>query len=240
MKINNKMLSIPPHISTSWSNITSIQLNNYELEIILGTGQTVLIKELPGEIIEAIFEAHAEYLDNKDISLHTSESFAKIVNGSNGETDLPIRMGFNALDNFGTALQHNPAHAQAPDLPFEILQKIGTIAKIITPEADIPKPEAHCNCMHCQIARAIHESINGPLLEEIDNVAEIESEVCEEVVTDADLNFCQWEIKQTGEKLFNVINRLDTQEKYSVFLGQPIGCTCGQAGCEHILAVLKS
>lgn len=242
MKITNKMLSIPPHISTSWANIASIQMHNAELEIILSTGQAVFIRELPLEIIKTIFAAHADYLEKKDSSLQTSESFAKIANGPNAEADFPTRMGFNALDSFGTALQHNPAHAQAPDLPFEILQKIGSIAKIITPEteADIPKPEPHCNCMHCQIARAIQESIQGTQMEEIDDSLETETEEINEEVTDADLNFCQWEIMQTSENLFNVVNRLDTDEKYSVYLGSPVGCTCGHTGCEHILAVLKS
>ena len=43
-----------------------------------------------------------------------------------------------------------------------------------------------------------------------------------------------------NDKLFTVINKLDQQEKYNVFLGEPVGCTCGKQGCEHMLAVLKS
>ena len=62
----------------------------------------------------------------------------------------------------------------------------------------------------------------------------------EEEVTDRDLSFQQWAIEQTGDKLFCVTNKLDRLEKYNVFLGDPVGCTCGIQGCEHILAVLKS
>ena len=48
------------------------------------------------------------------------------------------------------------------------------------------------------------------------------------------------EITQTGDKLFTVVNKLDPQENYHVYLGHPVGCTCGKQGCEHILVVLKS
>ena len=44
---------------------------------------------------------------------------------------------------------------------------------------------------------------------------------------------------QTDEKMFTVTNRLDKNEKFNVYLGKPIGCTCGKEGCEHILAVLR-
>ena len=62
----------------------------------------------------------------------------------------------------------------------------------------------------------------------------------EEDVRDDELQFEQWSISSAGDKLYNVVNRLDEQEKYRVYLGHPVGCTCGREGCEHILAVLKS
>ena len=40
--------------------------------------------------------------------------------------------------------------------------------------------------------------------------------------------------------LIVVTNPLDANEHYNVFLGDPIGCTCGQKNCEHIRAVLNS
>lgn len=237
MRINDKILSIPPYISTTWTNIVSLRMNQSTLEITLLGGQCISIKELPTEIIETIFEAHANYLESQDQITHRSPS----VKGGISEMDIPIRMGFSTMDHLGTALQHNPAHAQAPDLPPEILNKISAIAQIITPEteADIPKPEPHCNCMHCQIARAIHQSL-GEKSEQSPHEQQEQNLPQEEIVSEEDLHFCQWDIIQTGDKLFNVVNRLDPYEKYNVFLGEPVGCTCGNPGCEHILAVLKS
>jgi hypothetical protein len=139
-----------------------------------------------------------------------------------------IRFAFGtSLDGLGGMMQHNPNQANAPDLPPEILQKIGAISKILSPsdEVDLPKAETGCNCFYCQIARALNPATS--VLEEPEVTAE-------------ELNFQQWTITQTGDKLYMVVNRLDDHEKYNVYLGQPIGCTCGKEGCEHILAVLKS
>ena len=45
-----------------------------------------------------------------------------------------MRVGFAGFDEAGQMMQHNPAQADAPDIPFEILQKIAAIAKIIAPD----------------------------------------------------------------------------------------------------------
>ena len=126
-------------------------------------------------------------------------------------------------------MQHNSAQGDAPDLPAELIQKIAGIAQIMAGGdlKNFPKPEPHCNCMHCQVARAIH---NG----------EKEDEADEETVSDEDLQFRTWDISQSGEKLFTVTNPLDSDEHYNVFLGSPVGCTCGESHCEHIRAVLSS
>lgn len=248
MRINNKILSIPPHISTTWANIISLRLNNSILEINLTGGKCIQIEQLPEATIEAIFEAHANYMESQEQIKQTTPSLKESFPF---EMDIPIKMGFSTIDklglsneHLGTALQHNPAHAHAPDLPPEILNKITAIAQIIPPEtgADLPKPEPHCNCLHCQITRAIHQSLDGnkPNSDDQQQQPSQGQNEQEELVTDEDLHFCQWDITQIGDKLFNVINRLDHYEKYSVFLGDPVGCTCGQPGCEHILAVLKS
>jgi hypothetical protein len=90
------------------------------------------------------------------------------------------------------------------------------------------KSESHCNCIHCQIAKSFNQSSQHP------------EQHIDEDITEDDLRFQQWDITQTGDKMFTVVNRLDNREKYNVYLGQPVGCTCGKTGCEHILAVLKS
>jgi hypothetical protein len=230
MKISDKILSIPPYISTSWAAISTIRMRANLLVITLKNSDQIEIPNLTAEIIERIFHTHATYLE-KD-----QRSFAKEANSVNSE--MPFRIGLGSIDNLGSALQHNPAQANAPDLPQEILNKIGLIAKIISPEdlAQLPKPEPHCNCMHCQIAKAILQNVQEQAKGQEGQLNSSQ----EELVLDEELSFRQWDIEQCGDKLFNVINRLDNKERYSVYLGEPIGCTCGKQGCEHILAVLKS
>jgi hypothetical protein len=62
----------------------------------------------------------------------------------------------------------------------------------------------------------------------------------EEMVSDEELKFRSWDVVQTGEKLYLVCNPIDSKEHYNVYLGEPIGCTCGQTHCEHIRAVLNT
>ena len=62
----------------------------------------------------------------------------------------------------------------------------------------------------------------------------------EEKIDDLDLVFRDWEIKELSNNLYTVTNPLDLNEHYNVFLGEPIGCTCGHKNCEHIKAVLQS
>jgi hypothetical protein len=206
-------------------------------------GETVQIPDLKAEILEKIFESHAKFLEeNSVIEEQEARSLGSFPfqqpQGGTGEMELPLKFGIGAMDSWGAALQHNPSQANMPNLPEEVLEKVRSISKIIAPDdpAVTPKPEPHCNCMHCQIARAINQGLgNNDIYQKNDPVKEKE-----EVISEADLHFQQWDIKQTDEKMYSVINRLDKDEKYNVYLGHPVGCTCGIAGCEHILAVLKS
>ena len=59
-------------------------------------------------------------------------------------------------------------------------------------------------------------------------------------MNEEDLKFRNWEIEQTADKLYIVTNPFDKNEHYSVFLGDPLGCTCGEKNCEHIRAVLTT
>ena len=68
----------------------------------------------------------------------------------------------------------------------------------------------------------------------------IDKDVGEEIVSDEDLAFRDWEIKQTTDEKYQVTNPLDANEQYNVFLGNPLGCTCGEKNCEHIRAVLST
>jgi len=243
MKFNNKILSIPPYISTTWANISSIRMKATQLSIALKDGDTIDIPNLSNESIDQIFHAHAEYMEEQVHHDHMiqkmSGAFSKqmIVEGQQNEH--PFRMGFGTPDGFNAVVAHNPEQANGPDLPAAILDKIGSFAKLVelNSETIIPPAEPNCNCPHCQITRAITQEKESL----VEKVKVIGNEVAkEEVVSDQDLHFQQWEIVADGESRFMVTNKLDALETYKVFLGNPVGCTCGHPGCEHIVAVLQS
>ncbi len=219
MRINKNILHIPPYISTAWDDITSIFSQEQFLIIILKNGSKIEIPNLSAQLIELIFDTHAKVLENNN----------------NPKPKTSISFGLPSISNIGidslsSAMQHDPQQKDAPDLPSDILKKISSVAKLFAEEAniDLPQPEKNCNCMHCQIAKALQIG------------AGVHPENQDEEVHDDELKFRVWDIKEEGSKLFSVINPLDQTEHYSVFLGDPIGCTCGKKNCEHIKAVLKS
>lgn len=242
MKINTNVLSIPPHISTSWQNITALHMKNSTLYVNLLDGETIEIPNLDAATLTLVFDTHAAFVEEEQKLLQFPERISHPLNhlapATHEQKTDPFRVSIGAMDELGTALTHNPAQANGPNIPPEILHKIVAITKIIAPEEGLvlPKPEPHCNCVHCQIAKAVHQEPSSIVIEAGSKPATEK----EEVITDADLQFQQWEISQNGNHLYTVINRLDTKERYSVYLGNPIGCTCGKANCEHIVAVLKS
>lgn len=231
MHINDKFFSFPPYLSTSWDHVAALSINESgHIVFHLTSGESAALPKLPPEAVDAIFHAHASYLEKR------SHSKRELKNTASPESmDSQIRFAFGSMDGFSQAMQHNPSQSNSPNLPDEVLGKIAQITNILSPEdvQNLPKPEPHCNCYHCQIARAISTNLQKSIPEK----GEI---LIEENVSDKDLHFEQWEIHQTGDKLYNVVNKLDPNEKYSVYLGHPVGCTCGKAGCEHILAVLNS
>ena len=250
MKINPKILSIPPYISTSWKNIASLHVENYPenypptlvLVVTLLSGVRIEVPHLEQVMIEGIFAAHTRYLEQEErppqkISHPSPINFPPInISGEQAQIlslGLPLQNAIVGMDHLGSLLQHNPEQADSPDLPSDVLQKIAQLSKtmgIDDPNA-VPKPEPHCNCVHCQIARALQGG-----------VAHVESikEEPEEIVTDEELKFRTWDVVQTGENLYTVTNPMDTQEHYDVYLGNPVGCTCGENHCEHIRTVLNT
>lgn len=230
IKITEKILSIPPYISTSWSRIAALHIKGSVLAITLVDGDTVHIPNLNADTLHSIFQHHALYIEKEEPASSGNVDLSK-MKGIMDQGEPAIRLAFgSSLEGLGSMMHHNPNQANAPDLPPEILQKIGAIAKIIAPaesQLELPKAEPNCNCFHCQIARVLKPSSSVEVLHEPE-------------VTEDELQFQQWTITQTGDKLFSVVNRLDEHEKYLVYLGEPVGCTCGKTGCEHMLAVLKS
>jgi hypothetical protein len=218
MKINNKILSLPPYVSTSWRDVQSLHQKDGVLVISLLNGENVLISGLSEAVVDSIFTAHAAFLEDevREEEAHPHRAFLTPENFSS--------------ENVGDMLQHNPEQAHIADLPQDMLHKIADVAKLIEPEDpdQLPKAEPHCNCMYCQIARVISNASPKPKKE------------TEEPVDDRELTFQQWDVTQAGQALYTVTNRLDPKESYRVFLGNPIGCTCGGTHCEHLIEVLKS
>jgi hypothetical protein len=217
--------------------------DNNVLVISLVNGEVVEIPDLTPETLELIFSSHHIYLEQEITREQNAKSnvpngklpsiFSALAFGTENDLEKsPFQIGFSTMDGFGSMMQHNPAQSNSPDIPKEILQKISAITKIIAPDdsAVLPRAEPHCNCPYCQIARAVGNETLPPQKDEILDLP----------VNDQDLKFQQWDIHQEGDKLYTVTNRLDAHEKYNVYLGQPIGCTCGTTNCEHIVAVLKS
>lgn len=243
MKINPKILSVPPYISTSWKNIASLHVENHHptlvLVITLLSGARIEVPHLEPVMIESIFTAHARYMEQEEKAPQPKIPPRPPISFPIGQEQvlslgLPLKNGMMGMEHFGSLLQHNPEQADSPDLPPDILQKIADLSKTLGIEDPntVPKPEPHCNCMHCQIAKALQTGLNNDMQEN--------KEREEEIVSDEDLKFKTWDIVQTGEKLYDVTNPLDTKEQYHVYLGEPVGCTCGEQYCEHIRAVLSS
>ncbi len=224
MKISSLILSIPPYISTSWENVLSLRVEGTSLVVDLVTSKQVKIPNLQGTLLEQVFRAHAQYMEKKNTDKEKEKG------PSFFEAGAPFRLGLpGTMEPLENILQHNPDQASLPNLPEDVLKKITSIAKAVglTLSENVLKAEPHCNCAYCQIARSLQ---NGSKEEEGG-----EEEVCSE-----DLSFKNWDIHQRAEKLYDVVNPLDTNECYQVFLGEPLGCTCGQKHCEHIKAVLHS
>lgn len=248
VKVNNIMLSIPPYISTSWNHVEGLYMKGATLVVTLTGSESVNIPGISSEIIEMIFSAHADYLEQEvhqrpSLSKHEMSAFAGLpagfpllaqgfpmLSGADGS----FQLGISSMDGLSSAMQHNPAHANAPDLPTEILQKIGAIVKIVAPEEMLTgtAAEQDCNCPFCQITRAI----NGDSSDE-DEPHIFPEELLEGVNADSSQN--PWKIQQTGENQY-LVTSIGDRAEFQVFLGDPVGCTCGQEGCDHVIAVLKS
>jgi hypothetical protein len=217
MKITPRILSIPPYVSTSWGNISSLHIRENSLLVIsLNDGTQIEVPNMAQEEIDAIFQAHATFSEMETSSLpkgiDNSLSFS-----------IPIKSDGTTLDALGSHMQHNPEQSDLPPIPPHILTKIGSIIRTLGLEdaSVLDKAEPNCNCVYCQLSRAVQ---GEP----------------EEIVEEADLKFRDWEVSQRQEKLYHVVNPLDKNEYYDVFLGEPIGCTCGSKNCEHIRAALNT
>jgi hypothetical protein len=250
VKIDEKLICIPPYVSTTWDQVAFLQSEEdsethlFTLMIHLLDGKTVAIPNLDASLIDIAFSAHIHYLEralpspSKPKGEQESKTIGHLFSQLTGLspeqlTNMPIRLGISGIEGMPgmEVLQHNPSQSHSSDMPSEVLEKISIMIKTMT-NGDVsafPKPEPHCNCPHCQVARSIHNLKTEEALSDIDQPVE-----------DEDLTFKNWEIVKKGENLYVVTNPLDLREQYNVYLGSPVGCTCGQSHCEHIEAVLYS
>ena len=233
--INERLLSIPPRLSVSWREVSSLYQKSESLHIVLKGGEQIVVDDLEAELLDTIFHHHALFLEKRAEERHREmlgpAGLAKWAPpfAEGGETMMKI--GLPPLDAMGMMVEHNPEQKDAPPLPADLLEKVSGVIRLLTDDPEgLPKPEGDCQCFHCQIARALH-----PASEKVEVI-----EPLDEVISMDDLMFSDWEVEDAGEKLFKVKNKLDPEESYSVFLGSPVGCTCGRLNCEHVVAVLKS
>jgi len=258
MKINYKILSIPPYISTSWHHVTSLHLEKRDDETLLvvglSNGVCIEVPLLEQPIIDAIFAIHAKVIEQSGSShpLFLGPQTNTHPNGGVEKKEsiftfgFPLPVSMEHFEQLGTFLQHSSQQSNAPDLPQEVLQKVGSLIRTIGVDnaSVLPSPEPHCNCPHCQIARALHAGLesDGSNPEHIGIKKESadlgETAQKEEEVLPGELIFRdKWEINLIGDQIYKVTNPKDEKEYYNVFLGAASGCTCGKPNCEHVHAV---
>lgn len=253
MKITDKIISIPPYISTSWDKVASLYMKDSQLIFVLKENTQIGVPDLDPEAIKEIFTAHAAFLEQQQrrtwptraspreqLANNVASNVASNVEQTMG---LPFRLFFGTLESINQALQHNANYSDLPPLPPEIASKIELLAKAVPAEdvSQLPNPEPGCNCIYCQMARILKQSArqSQETQDELESQLETRLEAQEEEVSEEELRFEEWDVQASGDKLYTVTNKLDPTEHYSVYLGDPIGCTCGKANCEHIVAVLR-
>lgn len=240
MKITSQILSIPPFLSTRWDYIQSIRVQEKSLLITLQSGPPCSIPGLTDEQISQIFSSFALYAQPHKEEQKTDEILKKdltqlvegVKKGFNEFVSLLSKLGGQS-GSFAKALEHDPSNAHLPPLPPEAIGRVEMLLQIV-PEEDIlsmPEPVAHCNCMYCQVQRLLRTA-----LLKRKKFPENEGEPVDE----NELKFNEWIVEPGEDKVYIVRNKLNPHEEYKVFLGEPLGCTCGKANCEHIIAVLRS
>jgi hypothetical protein len=237
MRITDKIISVPPYISTSWDKVMSLHMEGELLVVTLKSGVIIAIPDLHDDVVEHIFSCHIAFLESHMIEKSMKEPHGKVSRGIDQLLDSPFRLVFGSLEAISQALQHNPAYRNLPPIPIEIIEKITLLAKAVPSEdiAALPRAEENCNCIYCQMCRTLKQAAEAqhivpdhPALDRL-----------EEEVRSEELRFEEWDIRNIGEKLYSVTNKLHPELEYNVFLGSPVGCTCGQSNCEHIIAVLR-
>ncbi len=249
MKINQRVLHIPPYISCRWSEIASIGVETKEgenlLQVQLLSGARAVVPNLTQDEIDLIFKMHIQHLelaaedDDQLKNLKDSPFFSNLFQAPPMDTNVatsfgaPISFHLDANDPSSLFQGHNPAFANSPPLPKEILDKITLIAKAIGGEmVKEVEPITGCNCFFCQIARHLQK----------EKVEEKKPHVPKNLPKDLLRGGIdpEWMVEEVGPHMFTVSNRDEPGANYQVYLGNPIGCSCGSNRCQHIIAALKT
>ena len=235
MKITAKIFSIPPYISTRWEFVLSLRVADGALAVTLKDGTVCTIPDLPKETLDQIFAFHAEAEEVQDKERENLQPLLESMKtGFKDLMQMLSKLGANALGSIGKALEHDPQNANLPELPEDMVKKVRLLLNVVPKEDILAMPEGvpGCNCMYCQINGILRRALNS------EGEPELLSEP--EAVEEKDLQFSEWIVEAVGDKLYKVTNKLNHSEEYRVFLGDPIGCTCGKPHCEHVLVVLRS
>ena len=237
MKLTPKIFSIPPYISTRWEFILSLRVTDDVLMVTLKDGTICTIPNLPKETIDQIFAFHAEAEEAQDQERENLQPLLESMKmGFKDLMQMLSKLGATAVGSIGKALEHDPQNANLPELPQDMVKKVQLLLNVIPKEDILAMPEGipGCHCMYCQINGILRRAIEGREGSAPDALAESEP------VEEKDLQFSEWIVESIGDKLYKVTNKLNHSEEFRVFLGDPIGCTCGKPHCEHVLAVLRS
>lgn len=232
MKINEKILSIPPYISTSWDRVHSLYSEktaggNYTLSIHLDQGQ-IIHMELDSSLIDLAFSSHLRYLENKVQQKGNilSSLLAHLFHISPDMKEVMLTPSSFLIspETLEVALYHDPKRSTDPIDP-DMLQRVSQVLRWTLNDdiSSLSKAEDNCDCPHCQLMRYLEPSA-------------YEEELC----SNEDLQFREWHISKIGTQLYRVSNPLHVHEEYHVHLEEPLGCTCGESGCPHLIAVLQS
>jgi hypothetical protein len=268
MSVTRKAFHLPPFISTSWAHVVSLHMEHEDHEqllvVTLTNGAQICIPGLEERLLRHIFQMHAEVMENHPPSAVSSEVAVAVKESESARSvaaripftengDLAVTMnGIEAWQAVGEnhgglleglsidpsrlqsleqdLLEHRPELTDSAPLPPLLLQRMSLMGRFLHPQllAQMPRAEDGCGCPFCQLHRVLH---GEPPDTALPAVAEVQ---------DDELRFRSWLIEQQDDHVFVVSNPEDAQESYRVFLGDPLGCTCGHVRCEHVRAVLQS
>lgn len=269
MTVTQKAFHLPPYISTSWSHVVSLHMEQEDHEqllvVTLTNGAQICIPGLEERLLRRIFAIHAEVLEqgvppscSKPVQPEREAESARVRTqraAPNRDTDMAggvAELGVEGpwetqsgrlglLDNLPLSdqeiaeleqqlLDHRPELTESPDLPTALLQRMSVMGQFLHPDIleQMPRAVAGCRCPFCQLHRVLHREPPDTALPPVEEVSE------------QDLLFRSWIVQDCGDHLFEVTNSTDPAECYRVFVGEPVGCTCGRHGCEHVKAVLLS